>query len=167
MWSISFLALYGRDLEKLEYGLSMWDLVEFHENGLEYNTSGPYFKQYKKYYTDVVPRALYGFINALTNKGGVNIWTAGYGKYCKYKEYFDHLLSMSKIRRCEIVYYRNGICSNKDLGIFLENKKKIKDLYEKHCWGKICRHSKYSRGRNKHSPTFVDFLTFFHGIHFY
>ena len=129
-------------MERLERGLQLWNLVN-HENGLGYNTEDPYFKEYEKIYTDVVPRVLSNFIRILANKGGafggVNIWTAGNGKYCEYKEYFDNLLSISKIHRCEIIYYRNGICSNKDLGMFLENKNKIKELYEKHCWGKICR----------------------------
>ena len=135
-----FLELLGKDFYKLESGLRLWDRVEFHDTGLRFNSSDSNFMEYLEHYTDDVPRALHSAINTLTSKGDVNVWTIGNGKLCEYKEYVDKLLLMSKIHRCEVVYYRNGICSNKDLGRFLENKNRIKYLYEKHCWGKICRY---------------------------
>ena len=130
----------------LEEGLRIWDLVEFHDNGVGYSAGHTYFNTYDQYYTEVVPRALSSFTGMLTNKQGlfigVNIWTAGNGKYCKYKEYFDHLLSMSMIHRCELLHFKNDRCSNKDLRKFLEDKHKANNLYEEHCWSKIFKYLK-------------------------
>ena len=142
-----FLDQYGDEFKILVHGLEKWGLVEFNEDGSGYNAGDTYFETYKHYYIHTVPRALSTIMKMLTNvfgvfdDGGKNIWTVGNGKYCRYKEYFDHLLSMSKIHRCEVLHFMNDRCSNKDLNTFLEKKKRIEELFEEHCWGKIWRYS--------------------------
>ena len=131
-------------MEDLELGLEYWSAVEFDADGSGYSAGHTYFTRYEQHYINVVPGALYNFINMLTAKtylfANVNIWTAGHGKYCNYKDYFDHLLSMSKIHRCEVLHFKNDRCTHRDLSKFMESKHVIKGLFEKHCWSKIFRY---------------------------
>ena len=133
----------------MEQGLTVWDLVQFNDNGVDFSAGHTYFKAYDQYYTNVVPFALSNFINMVTNKAGlfigVNIWEAGDGKYCKYKEYFDHLISMSMIHRCELLHFKNDRCSNKELREFLDNKKKAQRKFEEYCLSKIFKSCKIYR----------------------
>ena len=68
-------------MEDLEKGLEYWSAVEFDADGSGYSAGHTYFTRYEKHYIDVVPGALYSFINMLTAKtylfANVNIWTAG------------------------------------------------------------------------------------------
>ena len=104
-------------MEDLELGLEYWSAVEFDADGSGYSAGHTYFTRYEQHYINVVPGALYNFINMLTAKtylfANVNIWTAGHGKYCNYKDYFDHLLSMSKIHRCEVLHFKNDKCTHR------------------------------------------------------
>jgi len=130
---------FGDNVKVLKNGLRMWDRVEFLDDGSGgYKAGNSYYNEYAKHYRDEVPNALQGFIDMLKGTNGPfshkSIWAEENGFYCNYKDYFDHLLSMSMIHRCEVLYFKNERCSTKELVGWLEDKRQILINYENHCW---------------------------------
>ena len=106
------------------------------KDGLIYNAENPSFEDYVMFHKRNVPRAIAGVIDMLTFGHG-SIWVKGDEKFCKYQDYFDHILSMSMIIRCKIRYYGNEKCSLKELERFKEHKRVIGELFEEHCSGRV------------------------------
>ena len=56
-----FLAYFGNDVKVLQVGLTLWDLVEFFDDGSGgYKAGDSYFDEYADYYSLKVPSALKG-----------------------------------------------------------------------------------------------------------